>query len=94
MAHTSEQKGMAMAGRYTLLWYGNSSSPLATIDVARGFGKFWFEMQEGTTIRKYDQDGKGFTLPTDSIMISHTSCSLFGANPRVQVAVRYSHVRP
>jgi hypothetical protein len=78
-----------MSGKYTALWYGSTTTALATIDPTKGFGKFWYEIQDGdaTTARKEDQNGKGFMLPSDGIMISSASCGTSGATPRVHVAV-------
>jgi hypothetical protein len=85
LPHTTWQVGSAMSNKYQSVWYGTSSSSLATIDPARGIRKFWFEIHG--VVKKEDQGGKGFVLPTDEIMISSTSCGLSTATPRIHVAV-------
>ena len=74
MAHTANMSGSAQAKRYTTLWYGNTNG-LADIDPAKGFGGFWFEVDEGDgNAVKKDQDGAGFALPTDKIMLAEGTC--------------------
>ncbi|KAL1717978.1 heme peroxidase [Schizophyllum commune] len=74
MAHTANMTGSAQAKRYTTLWYGNTAG-LADIDPAKGFGGFWFEVDEGDgNAVKKDQDGAGFALPTDKIMLAEGTC--------------------
>ena len=60
-----------------LLALGAHSLPisLADIDPAKGFGGFWFEVDEGDgNAVKKDQDGAGFALPTDKIMLAEGTC--------------------
>ncbi|KIY64382.1 heme peroxidase [Cylindrobasidium torrendii FP15055 ss-10] len=74
LAHTSSMVSSAQALRYTNLWYGHPTF-LATIDPTKGFREFHFEVDEGDgEVRKLDQDGAGFVLPTDAVMLSETMC--------------------
>lgn len=86
MPHTTSMSSSAQAGRYTNLWYGNTAG-LAELDAAKGFGAFWFEIDEGNGAgpTKKDQDGAGFALPTDKFMLAEGTCG-----PTVAVAVHGS----
>ncbi|KAH7101481.1 heme peroxidase [Auriculariales sp. MPI-PUGE-AT-0066] len=75
LPHTDKMVSTALAGRVQSQWYGNQTF-LAMLDASRGFGEFWFEVSEGDGAepRAKNQDGRGFRLPTDKVMIAEGTC--------------------
>lgn len=75
MMHTDKMVSTALVGRIQSPWYG-STTYLANVDVSAGFGEFWFEIAESAAAEpsKENQNGAGFRLPTDKIMVAEGTC--------------------